>query len=81
MEDNLAKSVEKLEENVNVLEEKINKINTHFSRIEEKVNYIIDILESFLAADDDEEIEEDYPSNEGWISGLDSWKEDYEEED
>lgn len=80
MEDNLAKSVEKLEENVNGLEEKINQINTHFSRIEEKVNYIIDILESFLAADE-EEIEEDYPSNEGWISGLDSWKEDYEEEE
>ena len=66
--DDMFIDIKKLKENVKNLEVNVGNINTHFTRIEEKVNYIINILESFLAEEDeDEDNEEEYLSNEGWI--------------
>ena len=74
--DDMFIDIKKLKENVKNLEVNVSHINTHFTRIEEKVNYIINILESFLAEEDeDEDNEEEYLSNEGWIpDDSDSWK-------
>lgn len=74
--DDMFIDIKKLKENVKNLEVNIGHINTHFTRIEEKVNYIINILESFLAEEDeDEDNEEEYLSNEGWMpDDSDSWK-------
>jgi hypothetical protein len=74
--DDMFIDIKKLKENVKNLEVNVGNINTHFTRIEEKVNYIINILESFLAEDDeDEDNEEEYLSNEGWMpDDSDSWK-------
>jgi len=71
--------IKKIEEQIDHLELKLNEVSHHFSRIEEKVNYIITLLETLWDAtdeneeDDDLEEDEDY-GNEGWIPGLDSWK-------
>jgi hypothetical protein len=71
--------IKKIEEQIGHLELKLNEVSHHFSRIEEKVNYIITLLETLWDAtdeneeDDDLEEDEDY-DNEGWIPGLDSWK-------
>jgi hypothetical protein len=70
--DDMFIDIKKLKQNVKDLEVNVNNINTHFTRIEEKVNYIINILESFLA---EEEADEEYLSNEGWFpDDSDSWK-------
>jgi hypothetical protein len=73
-----------LQERVADLDKKVNDVNIHFDRIEEKVNYIINLLE-VLISDEDEDEEEDEEelddSNEGWIVGLDSWKEVADDDD
>lgn len=71
--------LEQLEQQIKEFEDKINNVNTHFSRIEEKINYIINLLET-LWSDDTEEEEDEYidDSNEGWLPELDAWKEDEE---
>lgn len=63
------------------LETEINGLYAHFDRIEDKVNYIINLLEILIETDIEEEIEDDeyMDSNEGWISDLDSWKDSYED--
>lgn len=74
--DDIFIDIKKLKENVKNLEVNVNNINTHFTRIEEKVNYIINILESFLETEEEEEEGgEEYLSNEGWLpDDSDSWK-------
>ena len=73
--DDMFIDIKKLKQNVKNLEVNVNNINTHFTRIEEKVNYIINILESFLAEEEEEEADEEYLSNEGWFpDDSDSWK-------
>lgn len=72
--------IKKIEEQIDHLELKLNEVSHHFSRIEEKVNYIITLLETLWEAteeneEDDVDEEEDY-GNEGWIPGLDAWKEE-----
>jgi hypothetical protein len=58
----------------------LNKIELKLNRIEEKINYMLSLMEELFADDEDkdEELEAD-SGNEGWITGLDSWKEDYED--
>lgn len=54
----------------------LNKIELRLDRIEEKINYMLSLMEELFADDDDddsEDLEEDF-GNEGWIPGLDSWK-------
>jgi|32_taG_2_1085360.scaffolds.fasta_scaffold24441_1 chromosome segregation ATPase len=76
--------IKKVEEQIGHLQSKLNEVSHHFSRIEDKVNYIVALLETLWEATDeseeDEETEEyeDY-SNEGWIPGLDDWKEEDDE--
>lgn len=64
------------------LEEEIQGLYTHFDRIEEKVNYIINLLEVLIETDlEEDETEDDlYNGNEGWIEDLDAWKDGYEDE-
>jgi hypothetical protein len=72
-----------LQERVADLDKRVNAVNIHFDRIEEKVNYIIDLLEVLISVDDEEEEDEEEldDSNEGWIVGLDSWKEVTDDDD
>jgi hypothetical protein len=72
-----------LQERVADLDKRVNAVNIHFDRIEEKVNYIINLLEILISdEDEDEEDEEELDdSNEGWIVGLDSWKEVTDDDD
>lgn len=71
-----------LQERVADLDKRVNAVNIHFDRIEEKVNYIIDLLEVLISVDEEEEDEEELDdSNEGWIVGLDSWKEVTDDDD
>lgn len=60
----------------------LNKIEIRLDRIEEKINYMLSLMEELFSDDDDDddEIVED-SGNEGWISGLDIWKDNYDEED
>jgi len=64
------------------LEAEIQGLYTHFDRIEEKVNYIINLLEVLIETDlEEDETEDDlYNGNEGWIEDLDAWKDGYEDE-
>jgi hypothetical protein len=64
------------------LEAEIQGLYTHFDRIEEKVNYIINLLEVLIETDIDEpeQEEEDFLGGEGWIQDLDAWKDGYEDE-
>ena len=65
------------------LEAEIQGLYTHFDRIEEKVNYIINLLEVLIETDiEDTETdeEEDYLGGEGWIQDLDAWKDGYDED-
>jgi len=71
-----------LQERVADLDKRVSDVNIHFDRIEEKVNYIIDLLEVLISVDEEEEDEEELDdSNEGWIVGLDSWKEVTDDDD
>ena len=71
-----------LQERVADLDKKANDVNIHFDRIEEKVNYIINLLEVLISDGDEEQDEEELDdSNEGWIVGLDSWKEVADDDD
>ena len=71
-----------LQERVADVDKRVNAVNIHFDRIEEKVNYIIDLLEVLISVDEEEEDEEELDdSNEGWIVGLDSWKEVTDDDD
>ena len=71
-----------LQERVADLDKRVNAVNIHFDRIEEKVNYIIDLLEVLISVEEEEEDEEELDdSNEGWIVGLDSWKEVTDDDD
>jgi len=71
-----------LQERVADLDKRVSAVNIHFDRIEEKVNYIIDLLEVLISVDEEEEDEEELDdSNEGWIVGLDSWKEVTDDDD
>ena len=74
--------------NNNMLE-KINEIEIKLSRIEDKINHMLGFFEElFIEYDNEEEEGEDqeedmdeYDGGEGWISGLDSWKDDYNPDD
>jgi len=70
-----------LQERVADLDKRVSDVNIHFDRIEEKVNYIIDLLEVLISVDEEEDEEELDDSNEGWIVGLDSWKEVTDDDD
>jgi len=70
-----------LQERVADLDKRVSAVNIHFDRIEEKVNYIIDLLEVLISVDEEEDEEELDDSNEGWIVGLDSWKEVTDDDD
>lgn len=71
-----------LQERVADLDKKVNDFKIHFDRIEEKVNYIINLLEVLISDGDEEQDEEELDdSNEGWIVGLDSWKEVADDDD
>lgn len=70
-----------LQERVADLDKRVNAVNIHFDRIEEKVNYIINLLEILISDEDEEDEEELDDSNEGWIVGLDSWKEVTDDDD
>ena len=70
-----------LQERVADLDKRVNAVNIHFDRIEDKVNYIINLLEILVSDEDEEDEEELDDSNEGWIVGLDSWKEVTDEDD
>jgi len=69
-------------EELNALELKVNMMYTHFDRIEEKVNYIINLLEVLIETDIEDEVDEDddMVGNEGWITDLDAWKDSYEDD-
>lgn len=70
-----------LQERVADLDKRVNAVNIHFDRIEDKVNYIINLLEILISDEDEEDEEELDDSNEGWIVGLDSWKEVTDDDD
>jgi len=78
--ENLFQKIKLLEERFNKLEEQINGVDHHFSRIEEKVNYIINLLETLWSDVDDDELEDELDEedngNEGWLPELDAWKEE-----
>jgi hypothetical protein len=65
--------------------DQLKNIEDKVDRIEEKINYILSLMEELFAdydkEEDEEEIDEDNVGNEGWIIGLDSWKENYDDED
>lgn len=66
------------------MDEYFARIDAKIDRIEEKMNYLLAMVEELFAEYDDkdsadDDLEEDC-GNEGWISGLDSWKEDYDED-
>lgn len=69
-------------EELDALETKVNMMYTHFDRIEEKVNYIINLLEILIETDVEDEADEDDDmiGNEGWITDLDAWKDSYEDD-
>lgn len=69
-------------EQFDALETKVNLMYTHFDRIEEKVNYIINLLEILIETDIEDEVDEDddMVGNEGWITDLDAWKDSYEDD-
>jgi hypothetical protein len=58
------------------------KIESRLERIEEKINYMLSLMEELFADDEDNEDETvGDGGNEGWISELDIWKDNYDEED
>lgn len=68
-------------EEFDALETKVNLMYTHFDRIEEKVNYIINLLEILIETDiEEDEDDDDMVGNEGWITDLDAWKDSYEDD-
>jgi prefoldin subunit 5 len=81
MEDNenMFQRVKILEEKYGQIDKQINAVNNHFRRIEEKVNYIIDLLETLCSCDTKEDAEEYIDeNNEEWLPELDTWKKNEE---
>ena len=64
------------------MEDFMNDIGTRLDRIEEKINYMLSLIEELFAENNDEEDEEEHleddSGNEGWIPGLDFWKNEEE---
>lgn len=73
MKDDMQKYLTKLDRQVRIMDGKI-------SRIETKLNHILEIIETFF--EEDEEDNEDFDSDETWVPDPESWlnNEDDEEE-
>lgn len=71
--DDMQKYLSKLDRQVRIMDGKI-------SRIETKLNHILEIIETFF--EEDEENNEDFDSDETWVPDPESWlnNEDDEEE-
>ena len=73
MKDDMQKYLTKLDRQVRIMDGKI-------SRIETKLNHILEIIETFF--EEDEEDVEDFDSDETWVPDPESWlnNEDDDEE-
>lgn len=55
------------------------QLEIRLARIEEKITYMLNMMEELFESYEAEEPEENQ-GNEGWIENLDSWKDSYNED-
>ena len=82
----ISKDLSNIYKNIGYINKEISNLKTEITDVNYKLDNVLEILNTLIvfieeSSDDlpldEEDTEENYESNEGWITDIDSWKDDY----
>ena len=84
----IAKEIVDIHKNISSINKEISNLKKDIKNIDSKIDNVLEILNTLIvfieeSSDDlpleEEDTEDGYESNEGWIKDIDSWKDEYDD--